>query len=311
MRWALRGAWLMAGASLVLMILNLVVAPAVCLPGHTLVSFESGRVVIAHRRVEGYPFDINELLLVLPRAGRVAEAWFVERPQGSPLRVFSMPGYAVEIWPSGRAHRISMWVPLVAALGVLAALGYRGVPVLALAIPSRKSVARSARTSAVVFALGLPILAAISFRRVVGMSFMHGRGPGRADTEFDLHVASGLLSFQGYAYDVTSDRGWEVALNYYDNRYSYPWKWSDGIWVAESPLLGMSVGSWRFSCALTYPIVLVGAVALFSIRYGRRFQGAGHCVQCGYDLRATPERCPECGREANKASNGISRAEGR
>jgi hypothetical protein len=49
---------------------------------------------------------------------------------------------------------------------------------------------------------------------------------------------------------------------------------------------------------LWVPTVLFAALPLargaMFVRRRRRVRG-GHCVKCGYDLRATPERCPECG----------------
>jgi hypothetical protein len=50
-----------------------------------------------------------------------------------------------------------------------------------------------------------------------------------------------------------------------------------------------------FSIAMTAIAPLIAFVRRCQASIARRRTFAGHCAICGYDLRASPERCPECG----------------
>jgi hypothetical protein len=98
--------------------------------------------------------------------------------------------------------------------------------------------------------------------------------------------ASGGMMFLGWEPSAPRRPAWAGQINRYGFRYT---RWSDGsgeVGVPNRPLAGVFVGI----------ALCAGWLAAVS---SRRVRSSGHCIRCGYDLRATPDRCPECGTRAD------------
>jgi hypothetical protein len=101
------------------------------------------------------------------------------------------------------------------------------------------------------------------------------------------------------------DELWEVP----PNGYWYLTESDDRFWgryatvhpyltKSDWHVVSVRYGSLLAACALMPAMALLGAA--FRSHRGR----AGFCRKCGYDLRATPERCPECGIAPSKLGRG-------
>ena len=72
---------------------------------------------------------------------------------------------------------------------------------------------------------------------------------------------------------------------------------------AEGYTNRVGVPQWDAFVTLGFPVellclVLAAWIAFRDVGVQRRLRRPGSCRVCGYDLRGTPERCPECGTAA-------------
>lgn len=98
---------------------------------------------------------------------------------------------------------------------------------------------------------------------------------------------------------VQDGKVWAGFERYHGPKIGLLWVSKDHmIWSATSSALGFGVMKESKDTFLEAPcwfvIVVTAALGVWGIRRGQN-RAAGSCYQCGYDMRATPARCPECG----------------
>ena len=122
-----------------------------------------------------------------------------------------------------------------------------------------------------------------------GISFMHQHGAGTAERVAQTPGTAGLWEFR-----KSRDRTHYFDFNEYW-RESLRFNWRSEVMTLKS---GATIKSRILAVPLWCPacvFAIAPAVANRRRRVRRQRIRDGLCIRCGYDLRASGDRCPECG----------------
>lgn len=70
--------------------------------------------------------------------------------------------------------------------------------------------------------------------------------------------------------------------------------WGPGVFSGSAGRLACTLPAW----ALVLMLIMLPVFRLIAVTRRRHRIPPGHCLRCGYDLRASSGRCPECGLDA-------------
>ena len=126
------------------------------------------------------------------------------------------------------------------------------------------------------------------------------RGGGERRWRMDRHwvhlgVWKGIISIACYGFNQSDQQSGPMFHNFI---HFYA---GTNVLIDAGTLGGASL--WTITLPLWMPFIGFSLLPIICAvrRLGKRPLGKAQCSTCGYDLRATPDRCPECGKTVEKA----------